>query len=188
MKDSILSNIKNLASKCYYKSLGEFMSMRTGRNSRFPKFILEGGKQNFINDLYIKNIVDYKIPSIDAHKQIINSLEVFLHPLKSSLLVYENNCVVGTLNLSDVIEILDTSIKINSSYCINSPVSCFMNRVFIALDFNSGLSEILVDILNSDNLIYPVYDNKSLKGVLHKDTILDIVKLQILEEAKPALK
>lgn len=148
----------------------------------FSEILLNNNVQNLFNEFKVKSLIQYNSPLIDANELIFDSLKAFQSPFKTSVLVCDDEVVVGTLNLSDVLTNLNVSIGIKSNIEFGNTVRCIMNKVFIPLDYNSSLSETLVDILNCESLVHPVYHNNCVKGVLHKETVLDIVKLQMLFE------
>lgn len=183
MKQSIIHKMRRYLTNCCSKQRDRIQTVESFPDYLISQNICSKKTQEFINDLKVRNLIHYSLPSIDANELIIDSLSYFRNPFKVSVLVMENFKVVGTLNLLDVITNLNASKDLNSGFCTISPVRCLMNRVFVPLEFQSYLSEVIIDLLNSESSIHPVYDRGRLKGVLYKDTILDIIKLQMLEEA-----
>ncbi len=181
MKDSFTNIFSKFISGCIYKPR-KGINQGKSESLSFLK-VRMGRTEDYFRELYVKNLFHYNLPSIDVNERIIDSLKFFQSPFKISLLVCEDKEVVGTLHLSDVITNLNASISLKSSFCSNVPVRCIMNREFVPLDYNLSLSDIVVDILNCECLMHPVYHNSYLKGVLHKETVLDIVKFQMLNEA-----
>lgn len=183
MKSRIIYKVKEFLYKYKIKKQGRIQSAEIFQDHLISQNICSTKTQEFINDLKVCNLIHYSLPSIDANELIIDSLSYFRKPFKLSVLVMEDMKVVGTLRLLDVITNLNASRDLESGFCSIAPVRCLMNRVFVPLEFRSFLSDVMIDIMNCESPIHPVYDNDRLKGVLYKDTILDIVKFQMLEEA-----
>lgn len=183
MKSRIIYKVKEFLYKYKIKKQGRIQSERSFQDHLISQNICSEKTQEFINDLKVCNLIHYSLTSIDANELIIDSLSYFRKPFKVSVLVMEDMKVVGTLRLLDVITNLNDSRDLESGFYSIAPVSCLMNRDFVSLEYRSFLSDVIIDIMNCESHIHPVYDNERLKGVLYKDTILDIVKLQMLEEA-----
>lgn len=183
MKASFAHFVSKYFSSCFHKQRSKILSDRIIKSSTISQTIFNEKTQEFINELKVKNLIHYTLPSVDANELIIDSLKSFQNPFKLSVLVMEEMNVVGTLHLSDVMANLKACNDLNTGFCSYAPVRSIMSRVFVPMEFYSPLADIIVDILNSESQIHPVYDKGRLKGVLYKDTILDIAKLQMLEEA-----
>ncbi len=180
MKDSF-SNMFSKITSWSFNKLHKGKQSRLGNdNPYFSEITLNNNVQNLFKEFKVKNLIQHDSPLIDANELVFDSIKAFQSPFKTSVLVCEGDVVTGTLNLSDVLSNLFVSFGIKSNIDYGNPVRCIMNRVFIPLDYNSSLSEILVDILNCESSIHPVYHKNCVKGVLHKETVLDIVKLQML--------
>jgi predicted transcriptional regulator len=137
----------------------------------------------FLSDIKVKDLVIYDLPIINANEVIIDSLKFFQSPFKLAVLVKEGTGVVGTLNLKDVIVNLNTCQDLKSGFCWDVPVRCIIGRVFVPLETDAFISDTVVDLLNCNSLIHPVYEHGILKGILQKESILDLLKIQMLEEA-----
>ncbi len=129
--------------------------------------------------------MDFHMHYVSTNEQIRDCLDVFLHPFKMSVLVLNNKKseVVGILSLQDIIAHLKISFDLKSMDCPDFAVKYIMDTNFVPLEYGLPVSKIFVDILNCECPIHPVYDRTKLVGVLHKETILDMLKVQMLEEA-----
>jgi len=183
MRGSFLNAIGKYFSNCFHQHGKRLLLDGNCIANSISQKSFSKKTQAFINDLKIRDLMHHSLPSIDANELIIDSLKSFQHPFKMAVLILENTTVVGSLKLVDVIANLNACKDLKSGFCSEVSIRCIMNDVFVPLEYDSCLSEVVIDILNCESLIHPVYDNGKLKGVIYKETILDILKIQMLEDA-----
>ena len=184
MKHPLINKLQKLLSTLLFGKRENQKSIGALRFSPVSQFVLSPGSVAFINDLKVKDITVFDTGFVKSADQIVNCLDAFVSPFKTATLVKDGNgAVVGTLNLSGVLSHLKISFDLQSLSFPDFTVSCIMDNDFVPLEFDMPVSGIFVDILNCDCPIHPVYYNNTLKGILYKEMILDIIKFQMLEEA-----
>ncbi len=158
---------------------------KTLRFAPVSQIILDANTIDFMHSLKVKDITDFHMHHVKTNESISDCLDKFLHPFKTSVLVVDDKDfeVMGVLNLKDVITHLNISLDLKSMSCPDFSVSFIMDTNFVPLEYDLPVSKIFVDLLNCECPIHPVYNRKKLSGALHKETILDILKVQMLEEA-----
>jgi predicted transcriptional regulator len=182
MKNSI-GNIFKKYFTDHFRSKNSYLAEDEMESLLIRQNIFSRKTLQFLSDIKVKNLVHYDLPIINTNEVIIDSLRSFQNPFKLSVLVEEDEVVVGTLNLKDVIINLNACQDLKSGFCRDVPIRCIMGRVFVPLEINAFISETVVDLLNCSSLIHPVYDHGKLRGILKKESILDLLKIQMLEEA-----